>query len=59
MRVTGKREEYIGRGSAIAGSDWSSDVCSSDLVGNETDKKSKLGAIQDWTTERIGNVIYM
>ena len=25
-------------------------------VGNETDKKSKLRAIQDWTTERIGDV---
>ena len=26
---------------------------------NETDKKSKLRAIQDWTTERIGDVRYM
>ena len=28
-------------------------------VENETDKKSKLRAIQDWTTERIGDVRYM
>ena len=25
-------------------------------VENETDKKSKLRAMQDWTTERIGDV---